>query len=431
MAAGRFQELAAIRGGIMANNANHFGNPAAPELKVNRAGVALQPGVRVGFTRCFTCNNMCGLRYRVDEATDKITRLAGNPYCEVVTGGAPLPLKASVAEAYQALYLGKDGKIFRATSCGKGASGLDSVDDPYRVLKVLKRAGKRGEDRWNTIPYEQALQEIVEGGNLFGEGEVQGLRAIRDTKTPVVPGVPEFGVKSNQLFATFNEEDTMRGSLYGRFMRQGFGTVNVTTKHGYCGAPVGVGYAMGLAPEIGAGMCDVDWDNFEYAIFIGTAPGCSGASINRTGSGLSKARVNRNAKYVCVDPILRSNVTKGTGAQWVPIRPGEDTAFLLALIQVILNSGKENQKFLSTPNEATAKKIGEINWSNASHLINTERKLWQMPQNSVWERKATALFIRRAFFRLLQRAVRQNFMWTECSPMPPRKTFVINPLCSF
>lgn len=166
----------------MANNANHFGNHAAPELKVNRAGVALQPGVRVGFTRCFTCNNMCGLRYRVDEVTDKITRLAGNPYCEVVTGGAPLPLKTSVAEAYQALYLGKNGKIFRATSCGKGASGLDSVDDPYRVLKVLKRAGKRGEDRWITIPYEQALQEIVEGGNLFGEGEVQGLRAIRDTK---------------------------------------------------------------------------------------------------------------------------------------------------------------------------------------------------------------------------------------------------------
>ncbi|MFQ7008091.1 MAG: hypothetical protein ACLRRK_05680 [Parasutterella sp.] len=135
----------------MTKNANHFGNHAAPELKVNRAGVALQPSVRVGFTRCFTCNNMCGLRYRVDEATDKITRLAGNPYCEVVTGGAPLPLKTTVAEAYQALYLGKDGKIFRATSCGKGASGLDSVDDPYRVLKVLKRAGKRGEDRWITI----------------------------------------------------------------------------------------------------------------------------------------------------------------------------------------------------------------------------------------------------------------------------------------
>ena len=59
-------------------------------------------------------------------------------------------------------------------------------------------------------------------------------------------------------------------------------------------------------------------------------------------------------------------MTNGTGAQWVPIRPGEDTAFLLALIQVILNSGKENQKFLSAPNETAAKKIGEINWSNAA-----------------------------------------------------------------
>ncbi|WP_304468321.1 molybdopterin-dependent oxidoreductase [uncultured Parasutterella sp.] len=356
----------------MTGKTNYFGNHATTELKVNKSGVALQPGVRVGFTRCFTCNNMCGLRYRVDEATDKITRVSGNPYCEVVTAGAPLPLKLSVAEAYQALAFGRDGKIFRATSCGKGASGIDAVDDPYRVLKVLKRAGKRGEDRWVTIPYEQALEEIIEGGNLFGEGPVEGLRAIRDTKTPLVPGFPEFGVKSNQLFATFNEEDTMRGGFYSRFMRQAFGTVNLTTKHGYCGAPVGVGYAMGLAPEIDAGMCDVDWDNFEFAIFIGTAPGCSGASINRTGSGLSNARVNRKAKYVCVDPILRGNVVNNTNAQWVPVKPGEDTAFLLAVMQVILNKGRENKKFLSNPNEASAKKNGEINWSNASYLVNIE-----------------------------------------------------------
>lgn len=108
----------------MANNANHFGNHAAPELKVNRAGVALQPGVRVGFTRCFTCNNMCGLRYRVDEVTDKITRLAGNPYCEVVTGGAPLPLKTSVAEAYQALYLGKTAKSLERLPVVKALADL-------------------------------------------------------------------------------------------------------------------------------------------------------------------------------------------------------------------------------------------------------------------------------------------------------------------
>lgn len=356
----------------MTNKINNFSRHADTELQVSKSGVALQPGVRVGFTRCFTCNNMCGLRYRVDEAHDKITRLAGNPYCEVVTGGDPLPLSTPLVEAYQVLSFGRDGKTFRATSCGKGASGLDCVDDPYRVLKVLKRAGKRGEDRWITIPYEQAIHEIVEGGNLFGEGKVEGLRAIRDIKTPVVPGYPEFGAKSNQLFATFNEEDTMRGSLFARFMRQAFGTVNLTTKHGYCGAPIGVGYAMGLAPEINAGMCDIDWDNFEYGIFIGTAPGCSGASINRTGRGLANARVNRKAKYVCVDPILRSNVTNNTNAKWVPIKPGEDTAFLFAIVQVILNSGLENKKFLSAPNESTAKKNGEINWSNASYLVNID-----------------------------------------------------------
>lgn len=356
----------------MSEGMRNYGKHAAAEFRVTSDDVLLKPGVRVGFTRCFTCNNMCGLRYRVDEATDKITRLSGNPYCEVVTGGKPLPLTTSLSEAYRLLSGGKDGKTFRATICGKGASGLDSVDDPYRVLKVLKRAGKRGEDKWVSISYEQAVQEIVEGGNLFGEGHVDGLRAIRNTKDLVVPGYPEFGVKSNQLFATFNEEDTMRGGFYGRFMRQAFGTVNLTTKHGYCGAPVGVGYAMGLAPEIGAGMCDIDWDHFEYAIFIGTAPGCSGASINRTGKGLSDARVGRKAKYVCVDPIMRSNATNNTDAQWLGINPGEDTSFLFALIQEILNKGKENKKFLALPNEAAAKQAGEINWSNATYLVNTK-----------------------------------------------------------
>ena len=349
---------------------NNFGRHQSVEFEIQEGSVELNPNVRVGFTRCFTCNNMCGLRYRVDENSDKITKLAGNPYCEVVTGGEPLPLSSHLKDAYLTL-AGQTGKIFRATSCGKGASGLDCTDNPYRVLHVLKRAGKRGEDKWITIPYEQALNEIIEGGNLFGEGNVEGLRSIRDIKTPVVEGYPEFGPKSNQLFATFNEEDTLRGSLYSRFMKQAFGTVNLTTKHAYCGAPVGVGYAMGLAPELGAGMCDVDWDNFEYAIFIGTAPGCSGASINRTGSGLSKARTQRKEKYVCVDPLLRGNVVENTNAAWAPITPGEDTAFLFGLVQVILNSGSENKKFLSYPNETSAKKAGEINWSNASYLVDT------------------------------------------------------------
>lgn len=44
-----------------------FGNAAAPEFVRVNGKLQVRDGIRVGFTRCFTCNNMCGLRYRVDE----------------------------------------------------------------------------------------------------------------------------------------------------------------------------------------------------------------------------------------------------------------------------------------------------------------------------------------------------------------------------
>ncbi len=354
----------------MSNNTKKpvFGNAAAPEFRRVKGALAVRDGIRVGFTRCFTCNNMCGLRYRVDEKTNTVTRVAGNPYCEVVTGGKPLPLSTPVAKAYEML-TGDAGLAHRATVCGKGASGPQSATDPRRVTQVLKRAGKRGENKWKTISYEQAVKEIVEGGNLFGEGHVDGLRQIRDLKTPALKGAPEFGSAANRLFATFNEEDTMRGGFYRRFINQAFGSVNLCTKHAYCGAAVGIGYSLGLAPEIGAGMCDVDWDQFEYAIFIGTCPGSSGASINRLGRAVADARVDRKVRYVCVDPILRGPVANNTEARWQPILPGTDTAFLYGLIRTIFDEKLYLEAFLRNPNEACAKKMGEVNWTNATLLI--------------------------------------------------------------
>jgi hypothetical protein len=54
-----------------------------------------------------------------------------------------------------------------APLCPKGMAGLVTVYDPYRITRVLKRVGKRGENKWISIPFEQAITEIVEGGLLF------------------------------------------------------------------------------------------------------------------------------------------------------------------------------------------------------------------------------------------------------------------------
>ena len=64
--------------------------------------------------------------------------------------------------------------------------------DPYRITKVLKRAGKRGEGKWKTVPFEQAIEEIVNGGVLFKDvsGEenrkVEGLTNIAVLRDPKI-----------------------------------------------------------------------------------------------------------------------------------------------------------------------------------------------------------------------------------------------------
>lgn len=60
----------------------------------------------------------------------------------------------------------------------------------------MKRVGKRGEGKWQRISFEQLIKEVVEGGDLFGEGHVDGLRAIHDPITPLDAKHPGFGPKS-------------------------------------------------------------------------------------------------------------------------------------------------------------------------------------------------------------------------------------------
>ncbi|MEX0631677.1 hypothetical protein M8494_04760 [Serratia ureilytica] len=54
--------------------------------------------------------------------------------------------------------------------------------------------------------------EVVEGGDSFGEGHVDGLRAIRDLETPIDARQPGLGPKANQLLVT-NAGDDGRDSF--------------------------------------------------------------------------------------------------------------------------------------------------------------------------------------------------------------------------
>ena len=83
----------------------------------------------------------------------------------------------------------KDGKIVRTEAvpytgaeageghcCQKGTASWRQVYSPDRLLHPLKRAGERGEGKWEQISWEQAFEEI--GAKMIELGEKYGHDTI-------------------------------------------------------------------------------------------------------------------------------------------------------------------------------------------------------------------------------------------------------------
>ncbi len=83
-------------------------------------------------TTCFNCESACGLLAYVDPETLEVRKLEGNP----------------------------EHPGSRGRNCAKGPATLNQITDPDRILKPLKRVGKRGEGKWAEVSWEEALADI-------------------------------------------------------------------------------------------------------------------------------------------------------------------------------------------------------------------------------------------------------------------------------
>ncbi len=71
---------------------------------------------------------------------------------------------------------------FNPMGCQKGASWSQSLYGPDRIMNPLKRAGERGEGKWNRITWDQALTEIAE--SMVDAIETHGSQSIVQEGTP-------------------------------------------------------------------------------------------------------------------------------------------------------------------------------------------------------------------------------------------------------
>lgn len=348
------------------------GKSLTPEFRIDpvTGRLSTQPGQVVSPSSCLGCWTQCGVRLRVDTESNRILRIAGNPYHPLATT-QPAPMDTPVREVYAALG-GDNGLEGRATSCARGSAMLEHQHAPHRVLSPLKRVGPRGSGQWQRISLEQLVQEVCDGGDLFGEGPVEGLRAIRDLATPIDADNPEYGPRANQLLVT-EAANEGRTPLINRFARQAFGTVNVANHGSYCGQTYRVGTGAALGDLAGMPHGKPDWKHSRFGLFIGTAPAQSGNPFQRMGRELAEARSRdeQRYRYVVVSPVLPTSSSHAAGDdnRWLPIQPGTDLALAMAMIRWIIENERYDARFLTQPGPAAMAAAGEAAWSNATHLL--------------------------------------------------------------
>jgi tetrathionate reductase subunit A len=407
-----FMKCSAVLGGaVLASEmawAQDFIRRAEAGLLTKEEEYELMKAENILYTSCLQCNTGCGIKVKLFRKNGNAfaLRIDGNPYNPFVM--VPhLPFKTPLA----------DVASLDMPICPKGHAGLQTTYDPYRVVKVLKRAGKRGENKWTNIPFDQAIDEIVQGGNLFkhvpGEEDrfVTGLNdiyALRDPKIMksmgddakaiakskdkkeavaafkrkhaanlqylVDPDYPDAGPKNNQMIYAWGRKKAGRSEFALRFFRDYFGTANF---HGHTTVCQGSLYFASKScsdqyvnTTFSGGQkfyWQADIENSAYVLFVGSNLLDANYGPPNRGARLMPNITSGKIKIVVADPRFSKLASKAH--KYLPVKPGTDGALFSAIIQWMLKNKRYDEKFLVNANKAAAKKAGEPTLTNAAWLV--------------------------------------------------------------
>jgi len=265
-------------------------------------------GIRNIYTVCGLCPVNCGICCRV--AQGAVVKIGGSPY-HPVSADPPLPFDTPLDQAASV----------GASVCAVGGSGIQTLYDPFRVAKPLKRVGPRGSGKWTALAWDQAISEITTGGNLFQEGQVAGLSRLKASGSGLgfMAGSADWGSLTfiKKFLSAFPGASMIRDHAY---------FLNETAR-------------QAAAAVFGArtGMAEADYANARFLLSIGDAPLDSGVPLASIARDIANARVNGPClRWAVVDPRLSTSASKAD--MWVPIIPGTDVNLALGIMKALLEN---------------------------------------------------------------------------------------------
>jgi anaerobic selenocysteine-containing dehydrogenase len=206
-----------------------------------------------------------------------------------------------------------DSPVNRGVLCVKGQASLAYLNHPDRLKHPLKRAGGRGEGKWQRVSWDEALDTVVEG---------------------FITAKAQHGAES-LVFMRGSFKGGFQGTYLARFANA-FGSPNIASMAPMCYVPRVHGSVLtyGYTPV-------PDYANPPACIVVW------GANLAETRIGEYEQTVqalNKGSKLIVIDP--RRIELADRAALWVQPRPGSDLALALGMINWIIADGLYDKDFV-------------------------------------------------------------------------------------
>ena len=233
---------------------------------------------------CFNCESACGILAYVDQETLEVRKIEGNP-----------------------LHPGSRGR-----TCAKGVVTPNQLDDPDRILFPLRRAGARGEGRWEQVSWKDALEDI---GGRIRKAIVEGRRheLMYHVGRPGEDG-------------------------YANRVLQAWGVDGHNSHTNVCSSSARLGHFL---------WCGDDRPSPDYAnartILLLSSHLESGHYFNPHAQRIVEATAG-GATLIVVDPRLSNTSAKAD--VWLPAYPGTEGALLLAMARILLEEELFDREFV-------------------------------------------------------------------------------------
>ena len=204
-----------------------------------------------------------------------------------------------------------ESPVNKGAVCAKGHAAPQWVYSQDRLTHPLKRIGKKGEGKFETISWDAAIDHIAEV-----------LTQQKET----------YGAESLAILSPAKRS-------YSDYLKR-FLTVHGSPNYGHSGIcamqrAFAFMYTLGDYPRPDYGQSDL-------IIYWGRQPIYSGP-VARPARAFLAAK-QRGAKIIAIKPSVEPDV--GMADIWVPVRPGTDAALALAMLHVVIGEDLIDHAFV-------------------------------------------------------------------------------------